>query len=85
MRRRLARAVVVAALGLGLTGVGGALTAAPAAADLQLTLIGSHLQPESCRIWGEMGQRAGWWTVWWCSYVDYSTPNGYELWAYKVV
>ncbi|SPL99869.1 unnamed protein product [[Actinomadura] parvosata subsp. kistnae] len=85
VRHRLARFSLIAALTLGLTGLGGALVSTPASADTQLTLIGSHLQYESCRITGELGQRAGWWTVWWCSYVDYSTPAGYELWAYKVV
>ncbi|HEX4812910.1 MAG TPA: hypothetical protein VFV66_09180 [Nonomuraea sp.] len=85
MRHRLARASLVATLAFGLTGLGGALAAAPALADYQLTLIGSNLQYESCQITGALGQRAGWWTQWWCSQVNVSSPNGWELWAYKVV
>jgi hypothetical protein len=85
VRRRLAHASLLVSLVLGLTGVLGGLASGTASAGTQLTLIGSHMQYEGCQYYGAMGQRAGWWTVWWCSYVDYSTPAGYELWAYKVV
>jgi hypothetical protein len=75
---------MIAALTLGLAGVLGGVTTQAASAGSQLSLISSGLQYESCQIYGQLGQRGGWWTVWWCSHVQPYNPNGYELWAYRV-